>query len=76
MELVVDKHGVISEDDCIPNEFYEQEMDNAVTLISLSVIRELYENGLLNKNEYEYICEKYKGCLISTNMIECSYQPQ
>lgn len=76
MELVVDKHGVISDEGIISDEFYEQEMDNAVTLISLSIVRELYENGLLNKNEYEYICEKYKGCLIRTDMIECTYQPQ
>lgn len=57
MELVVDKHGVISNEGNIPEEFYDLMADDAVTLISLSIIRELFENGLLKKDEYEYVCE-------------------
>lgn len=63
MELVMDKKNIISESSCLPDDFYEQEKDRAATLISLSVMRELYDNGLLNKKEYEYISEKYKACI-------------
>lgn len=63
MELVVDKHGVISNEGNIPEEFYDLMTDDAVTLISLSIIRELFENGLLKNDEYEYVCDKYKPCI-------------
>lgn len=60
MELVLDKKCIISESGSIPDEYYEKETDNAITLISLSIIRELFENGLLSKAEYDYILDKYK----------------
>jgi hypothetical protein len=63
MELVVNKYGVVSESGSIPDDVYEHEKETAVTLISLSIIRKLYENSLLNKQEYEYISEKYKACM-------------
>lgn len=37
MELVVDKHGVISNEGNISEEFYDLMTDDAVTLISLSI---------------------------------------
>lgn len=63
MELVLGKKGIISETNGIPDEFYEKENDKAVTLISLSIVRELFENNLLSKDEYEYILHQNKDCL-------------
>lgn len=62
MELVVNKHGVISDEGYIPEEYYKSMEDEAITLISLSIVRELFENGLLKKEEYEYIHKKYIPC--------------
>ena len=40
------------------NEFYELEKNNAVDLIALSIIRELFENNLISKSEYSYVLDK------------------
>lgn len=59
MELILGKKCIVSEIGEIPDDYYEREKDNAVTLISLSIIRELFENGLLTQEEYNYIKNKY-----------------
>lgn len=59
MELVFDKKFIVEEKGEIPQEYYEKEKDHAVTLISLSIIRSLYENNLLTKEEFDYIHNKY-----------------
>lgn len=59
MELVFDKRNLIEERGKIPDEFYEEQKEQAVTLISLSIIRELKENGLLTQEEFDYLFEKY-----------------
>lgn len=59
MELVFDKKVIVEEKGEIPQVYYEKEKDHAVTLISLSIMRSLYENNLLTKEEYDYIHNKY-----------------
>lgn len=59
MELVFDKKNLMEERGKIPDEFYEEQKEQAATLISLSIIRELKENGLLTQEEFDYLFEKY-----------------
>lgn len=56
--LLINKEGIISQK-TLHNEFYKSEKERASTLIALSIMRELFENNLLNEEEFSYIEEKY-----------------
>lgn len=59
MKIILEKNKIIEESGKIPETFYEIEKEAANTLIALSVIRQLFEFGLVNQDEYKYIKDKY-----------------
>lgn len=59
MELVLDKKTIVSEKGEVPEAYYIKEEDHAVTMIALAVMRDLLENNLLTKEEYEFVQNKY-----------------
>lgn len=59
MEVSLKKDKIIDASGNIPEVFYEKEKEIAVTLIALSVVRQLFEFGLVNQDEYKYIKDKY-----------------
>ena len=59
IELLLDKKSIVHQSGFISDDFYENEKDNAVNLIALSLIRELFENKLVSEKEYLYVKNKY-----------------
>ena len=59
IELLLDKKSIVHQSDFISDDFYENEKDNAVNLIALSLIRELFENKLVSEKEYLYVKNIY-----------------
>ena len=59
MELVLDKKTIVSEEGKVPEAYYIKEEDHAATMIALAVMRDLFENNLLTKDEYEFVQNKY-----------------
>jgi transcriptional regulator CtsR len=59
IELHFNKKELIPTDECLPNEFYENESETSSTLIAFSIIKELFENNLITDREFNYILNKY-----------------
>ena len=59
IDILFNKKELVDTEQCLPDEFYKNETETATSLISLSIIRELFENKLISDKEYNYITSKY-----------------